>query len=210
MNNMAQHLLFQMDASPILSERAMKMLALMGKAASGKDTIKKILEETYGFSSVVTYTTRPMRVNEVPDVTYHFISEDEFLAKLNDGFFAEYEKYFVNGETWYYGSAKEDLEKAGDKTVIILTPNGVESVKRENINIVTIYLYSNLSTIKTRLYARNDKNDAMDERIKRDIQAFKDADLLADRIVYNNVGNDIQTVAKKVYDEYERKLYAKL
>ncbi len=184
------------------------MLALIGKAASGKDTIKNILEKTYGFSSVVTYTTRPMRKNEVPDVTYHFISEDEFLAKLNDDFFAEYEKYFVNGETWYYGSAKEDLKKADDKTVIILTPNGVKSVKRENINIVTIYLYSNLSTIKTRLYARNDKNDTMDERIKRDFQAFEDA--VADRIVYNNVGDDIQTVAKKVYDEYERKLHAKL
>lgn len=185
------------------------MLALMGKAASGKDTIKKILEESYGFNSIVTYTTRPMRKNEIPDVTYHFISEDEFLSKIDDGFFAEYKKYFVNGDTWYYGSAKEDLRKADDKTVIILTPRGVEDIKKENIDIVTIYIYSNLSTIKSRLETRNDKNDTINERIKRDLLSFKYADLLADGIVYNNIGDGIKTVVEKVYELYERKLNGK-
>ena len=158
-----------------------KMLVLIGKAASGKDSVREILVKKHGFHSIVTYTTRPMREGEIQNITYHYISENDFLQKIESGFFAEWKKYDVNGETWYYGSAKEDLKKADKNTIIILTPEGVRDIRDNDIDPTVIYLYTNLETIKKRLMKRNDTNDKLEDRIKRDTKDFEFAEILAEK-----------------------------
>ena len=74
----------------------MSLLVLMGKSCSGKDTITNELINKHGYEKFVPYTTRPMRDGEIQDQTYHFISEDEFINKINDGFFLEYRKYLCS------------------------------------------------------------------------------------------------------------------
>ena len=182
------------------------MLVLIGKAASGKDTIKDILIKEHGFHSITTFTTRPMREGEIPNVTYHYISDEEFIKKINEGFFAEWKKFRVAENTWYYGTAKNDLVNTDDKTVIILTPDGVRDILKYNINPVIIYLYSNIDTIKKRLFKRNDNNDKAENRIKRDAKDFKYADLLANKIVYNNDGTSISEVVDNVINQYRKVL----
>lgn len=86
-----------------------------------------------GFNSVVTYTTRPIRKGEIPNVTYHYISEEDFLQKIESGFFAEWKKYITTEGIWYYGSAKEDYEKADENSVIILTPNGIRDIQNQDM-----------------------------------------------------------------------------
>lgn len=182
------------------------MLVLIGKAASGKDTVKDILIKEHDFHSITTFTTRPMREGEIPDVTYHYISDKEFAKKIDEGFFAEWKKYKVDGNVWYYGTAKHDLVNTDDKTVIILTPDGVRDILKYNINPVIIYLYSNIDTIKKRLYMRNDNNDKAEDRIRRDAKDFKYADLLANKIVYNNDGTSINEVVDSVINQYRKVL----
>ena len=163
-----------------------KMLVLIGKAASGKDSVREILVKKHGFHSIVTYTTRPMREGEIQNITYHYISENDFLQKIESGFFAEWKKYDVNGETWYYGSAKEDLKKADKNTIIILTPEGVRDIRDNDIDPTVIYLYTNLETIKKRLMKRNDTND------------FEFAEILADKIISNDFNDDINDVVDTI------------
>ena len=179
------------------------MLVLMGKAASGKDTVREILVKKHGFHSITTYTSRPMRDGEIPDVTYHYIPKDEFLEKIESGFFAEWKKYDVNGETWYYGSAKEDLEKANKNTVIILTPEGVRDIRENGIDPTVIYLYTNLNTIRKRLTKRNDTNDKLEDRIKRDAKDFEFAEILADKIISNDFNTDINDVVDTIMYFYD-------
>lgn len=175
-----------------------KMLVLIGKAASGKDSVREILVKKHGFHSIVTYTTRPMRESEIQDITYHYISENDFLQKIESGFFAEWKKYDVNGETWYYGSAKEDLKKADKNTIIILTPEGVRDIRDNDIDPTVIYLYTNLETIKKRLMKRNDTNDKLEDRIKRDTKDFEFAEILADKIISNDFNDDINDVVDTI------------
>ena len=78
------------------------MLVLVGPSASGKTQILKILMEKYGMKKLVTYTTRPMRVNEVNGIDYHFVSKEEFLNKLENDFFFETIEYNNN----FYGTSK--------------------------------------------------------------------------------------------------------
>ena len=93
------------------------MLVVIGPSASGKTQIVNHLIKDYKMQKMVTYTTRPMRVNEVDGLDYHFISKDAFLKKIKEHFFLEYVYY--NGN--YYGTAKNDLTK--EKVVIILLFN---------------------------------------------------------------------------------------
>lgn len=177
-------------------------LILMGKTCSGKDNIVRKLCEDYGFTKIVTYTTRPMRKGEQQDVTYHFISNSEFQEKIQENFFNEYKSYRTSEDVWYYGSQLSDM--SSQKSVIILTPDGYKDYIRQtkNKDYISIYIYANNSTIRTRLKKRGDKKDEADRRILADNEDFKDAMNISDRIVYNNNGQNLDEVVRKVHEEY--------
>ena len=108
------------------------MLVIVGPSASGKTQIVQQLIKNYNMEKLVTYTTRPMRVGEVDGKDYHFISKEEFLKKLDEGFFIEHVCY--NGN--YYGTSFSDLS---DNKVVILEPTGLKhyiTFARDLIKIV--------------------------------------------------------------------------
>ena len=55
----------------------MKIIYIMGKSSSGKDTIYNGLKQKLDMSTYVMYTTRPIRDGEVDGETYNFIEQDE-------------------------------------------------------------------------------------------------------------------------------------
>ena len=180
------------------------ILVICGKTASGKNLVRDILVEKYNYNPIVTYTSRPPRKGEKQDITYHFISTDEFIEKINNGFFAEWKDYVTNDGIWYYGTALDDCMNASDKDVIILTPDGVRDLKNNDVNLIVVYLYSNLKTIRHRLKFRGDDLKEVERRISSDIKDFKDAEMLADRIVYNNLNDNIDNVVENVLCWYEK------
>ena len=180
------------------------ILVICGKTASGKNLVRDILVEKYNYNPIITYTSRPPRKGEKQDITYHFISTDEFIEKINNGFFAEWKDYVTNDVIWYYGTALDDCMNASDKDVIILTPDGVRDLKNNDINLIAVYLYSNLKTIRHRLEFRGDDEKEVERRISSDIKDFKNAEMLADRIVYNNLNDNIDNVVENVLCWYEK------
>ena len=62
-----------------------KIICLMGKSSSGKDTIYKNLMEdkSLGLRKLIPYTTRPMREGEQEGVEYHF-TDEAGLARLQE------------------------------------------------------------------------------------------------------------------------------
>lgn len=175
------------------------MLCIIGKTASGKDTTVNELITKHNFKKLITYTTRPMRKGEKQNITYHFIPEEDFKQKIEDGFFAEWKTYETVEGTWYYGTSLEDLEKADDNTVIILTPNGYRDViKKLSKKPIAVYIYANNSTIKKRLSARGDNPKEAERRIKHDNEDFKGVEYEVNKIFYNNEGTDIEVVINKI------------
>ena len=183
------------------------ILVICGKTASGKNLVRDILVEKYNYNPIITYTSRPPRKGEKQDVTYHFISDEEFKQKIDDGFFAEWKSYITNEGVWYYGSSLEDIESADDRSVIILTPQGYRDIKKKlpDKNIVCIYLYENIDTMKKRLSKRGDNPKEIERRIKSDLEDFKNFESEADKIVYNNFDANIDEVIKKILDFVEDK-----
>ena len=180
------------------------ILVLIGKTSSGKTLIKEKLIEKE-FTGITTFTSRPKRKGEKQDITYHFISEDDFKQKIEEGFFAEYKTYNTEFGKWYYGSALEDLEKADDKSVIILTPSGYRDIVEKLSNRPTaIYIYANNATIKKRLLKRGDDKNEAQRRLEHDNEDFKGIENEVDRIVYKNEGDNIDNVVQKIIDFIEK------
>lgn len=177
------------------------IVVLMGKTASGKDTICNKLCENYGYEKMVTYTTRPMRDGEINGKTYNFVTEKEFNAMEQHGFFLESKEYRSVFGVWRYGSPLDAFNSDdGKDKVIILTPDGVRDLIRAaesgdvGCSYCVIYLYANNASIKKRLLGRGDDSKEAERRVVADNRDFKDAPELADRIFYNNSEADLEEV----------------
>lgn len=172
-------------------------IIILGKTASGKS---KVVDELVkkGFKKIVTTTTRPPRKKEVDGIDYNFVSNEEFQQLINTRYFAEWKKYdTVDGE-WYYGSPLDEISRSDDKSIVILTPDGYKDIKDELDEHISLYIYANNKTIRTRLSKRGDKKEEADRRIKQDNEDFKGAELLADRIFYNNEGKNIEDLVDEI------------
>lgn len=81
-----------------------KMVYLMGKSSTGKDTIYKNLlqwKET-SFDKVVLYTTRPIRAHEKDGREYHFTDEARYQELLTAGKIIEDRVYQTFYGPWRY------------------------------------------------------------------------------------------------------------
>ena len=92
-----------------------KIFYVMGKSASGKDTIyKKLLERFPGLKTVVTYTTRPIRDGETEGVEYHFTSVPQLEQMKTEGRVIESRTYETVFGPWCYCTVNDgqiDLDR---------------------------------------------------------------------------------------------------
>ena len=81
-----------------------KIVYLMGKSSTGKDTLFKLLLriDQLNLKNVVTYTTRPIRIKEREGVEYHFVDEEEYRRLKASGKIAEERKYNTCHGLWRY------------------------------------------------------------------------------------------------------------
>ena len=90
-----------------------RIFYLMGKSASGKDSIYRELMKRFPFKKITLYTTRPMRQGEKDGVQYYFTSEKQYQQLLDAGKVIESRCYQTIHGPWIYytvddGSVKWD------------------------------------------------------------------------------------------------------
>ena len=87
-----------------------KLIVLMGKSASGKDTIYRLLQadRSLDLQQLVPYTTRPMRVGEKNGEAYYFVSEEEFNSLLGEGRVIEHRSYHTIHGLWRYFTVEDE------------------------------------------------------------------------------------------------------
>lgn len=101
-----------------------KIICLMGKSASGKDTIfKKLLEDSgLGLSKIIPYTTRPVREGEKEGVEYFFTDEAGFQAFRIRGKIIEDRAYHTIHGLWRYFTVNDgQLRDEGKDYIMIST-----------------------------------------------------------------------------------------
>lgn len=101
-----------------------KIVCLMGKSSTGKDTIYKRLlaQEILRLKRIVPYTTRPMREGEQEGVEYHFTDEAGFQKLKKEGKIIEDRAYdTVHGLWRYFTVADDSLDLSRDSYCVIGT-----------------------------------------------------------------------------------------
>ena len=129
--------------NPKKRKQMSKIFYLMGKSASGKDTIyKKIKEQMPELKTLVIYTTRPIREGEKEGVEYHFVDDEKLQEFQNAGKVIELREYNTVHGIWKYSTVDDGQFDAEDNYIAIGT---LESYKgmREHLGqekLVPIYI----------------------------------------------------------------------
>jgi guanylate kinase len=94
-----------------------RIFIVMGKSATGKDTIyKRLLEsEELGLRTAVMYTTRPIRNMEQNGVEYFFVDEEELHRLQEEKRIIEQRTYETIHGPWHYFTVNDgqiNLEEA--------------------------------------------------------------------------------------------------
>ena len=99
-----------------------KIFYIMGKSASGKDTIyKELIEKMPKFHSIVPYTTRPMREGEKDGVEYFFTDREELERQLASGKVIESRTYQTIAGPWtYYTVDDGQFNVADDESCLMI------------------------------------------------------------------------------------------
>jgi len=140
-------------------------LIIVGKAASGKDFLRKRLMNK-GMQFGVSHTTRPPRIGEENGKDYWFVTEQEFLDIVNQGNMVEYQLF--NG--WYYGMAKWIWDEAD---VVILNAEAVDQLSEEiKDNSLIMYLDIEREIREKRMIERQDADDSLQRRMDADEEQF--------------------------------------
>ena len=157
-----------------------KKILIVGKSASGKDYLIEFLQEK-GLKRSVSYTTRPIRGNEINGVTYNYVTERKFEDMISQEELIEYHNF--NG--WYYGNTIVDFN---EKDVFIKTIYGLKQIEEYRNECFIIYIDIDIETRRQRLYGRKDSNDSIDRRIEadeKDFEDFSDFDMRVSNPDYN-------------------------
>ena len=110
-----------------------KIVCLMGKSSSGKDTIyKKLLtQDKVKLCNIVPYTTRPIRAQEREGVEYHFTDEEGYQRLLEAGSVIEARAYHTYLGLWrYFTVADEPIQLENHSYVMIATLEAYGHIQR--------------------------------------------------------------------------------
>jgi guanylate kinase len=116
------------------------LIVISGTAGAGKDSvIRRMREREIPFEFVVTATSRPPRPGEVDGRDYWFVSESEFERMIRADELLEHAE--VYGQ--HKGIPKRRVHEAiaaGKDVVLRIDIQGVDTVRRECPQAVTIFL----------------------------------------------------------------------
>ena len=164
-----------------------KLFYIMGKSASGKDTIyQKLLEsQEFHFRRLIIYTTRPIRDGEKDGQEYYFVNEESFQSLKAAGKIIEDRGYESVYGLWRYFTV-DNMDLENYNYLGIGTLESYEQLRKyygEN-KVCPIYIEVEDGDRLKRAIAREEtqeipKSDELCRRFLADSQDFSEANIRA-------------------------------
>lgn len=121
-----------------------KIYVLMGKSATGKDTVFKRLigMKELSLRTVVGYTTRPIRRGETDGKEYFFVSVERWKTLREAQKVIESRTYHTVMGDWHYFTVDDgQIDLNGQDYLFISTLNGYEQIKKHYGEEVVLPIY---------------------------------------------------------------------
>lgn len=163
-----------------------RMIAIVGKTNSGKDTLANRLAKELGISIVCSYTTRPKRAYETDGIQHRFIDD----AKMNEILANETViAYTENSKTGIRYCATNECVSS-NSFIYIINPDGIhwfrDNADTNKTLLTVIYINTPEDEIKRRAINRGDDLEVFEKRLSSEREEFdaflsnKEADLVID------------------------------
>lgn len=182
------------------------LIVFSGPSGVGKGSIMdKILGRRKNLKLSVSYTTRKPREGEIDGVSYHFVSEDEFLGIVKSGGMLEYAKYCGN----YYGTPRNSVEEElemGNNVILEIEVQGGKQVLDNFPEALGVFVVPpSMNDLCNRLEHRgSDSKESVVQRLfesKREIEFAK----YYDYIVINEYVEECASNILKIIDSQSMK-----
>jgi guanylate kinase len=191
------------------------LVIISGVAGAGKDTIiKAITKRMDNICTVPSYTTRALRADDIPGVSYNFVTKEEFEKLIDNGDIYEYDIHHNH----YYGSSKNLInQKAHDGIVIKdIDVNGTaklkELLKDMGIKVVTIFLRVPKEELERRLENRIDKLSHEEIMLRLNRFDYEESKMdIYDYVMKNdNLEKALEIIQTIIEQEYKEEQDAKI
>ena len=185
---------------------------LSAPSGTGKSTICNILKEKIpNLKFSVSHTSRRPREGETEGVHYHFISNEDFQARIDADKFLEWAKIHDN----YYGTSLESVNKtrdAGISQILELDTQGVESLQKMDFEAVYIFILPpSLKVLESRLIKRGtETREEIKKRIdvgKRELMKYPLYDYVVTNVDVDETVSIIQSIIQA--EKYRTKHFLK-
>jgi guanylate kinase len=145
-----------------------RVFVVTGPSGAGKGTlIKALVERVPTLEVAVSATTRLIRPGETDGVEYHFLSEVDFLTRIDRGEFIEHVAY-VSGKR--YGTLRSEMDRIaghGRVCVLELELEGALRIQEDVPDSVTVFIAADVEELERRLRERaTESTGEIGERIR--------------------------------------------
>ena len=171
------------------------IMVVSGPSGVGKGTlVKELVKRRKDVVESVSCTTRQPRAGEEHGKHYFFISKEEFLRRIEEKDFLEYDEHFGN----YYGTPRSFVEKTLETKSIILEIDvvGALNVKKVFPELVLVMIAPpSLEELKRRLIGRGSESE---ESLKIRLARLEYELAQRDKYDYFIVNDDLETAIAEV------------
>ena len=181
----------------IKSKNTGQLIVISAPSGAGKGSVISGLLERDNKNRwlSVSTTSRQPRSNDIPGVTYNFVSKEEFEKLIEEDYFIEYTNYVGN----YYGTPKEAIRQKLDQGIDVILEieiEGATNIKKLIPEALFIFIMPpSLKTLVTRL--KNRKTDSKDKIIERFHTAYKEINEVT-KYNYVVVNDELEEAINKV------------
>jgi guanylate kinase len=159
-----------------------KLFVVTGPSGAGKGTlIRALISRRDDLEVAISATTRPQRPGEEDGKDYYFLTEDEFVRRVEAGDFLEHVVY-VSGHR--YGTLRSEVSRIhaeGKSCILELETKGARAVRDTEPSAVTVFIAPpSFDELERRLRERaTESSGEIEERLelaRRQMQEVDDFD----------------------------------
>ena len=179
-----------------MSEKQGTIFVISAPSGAGKSTVSRLVRQRLpDLAYSVSLTTRPPRPGEQPGVDYHFVTREDFLARVESGEMAEYAEIYGN----LYGTSARvlaDTLAQGRDLLLEIDVEGAAQLRRKFPQGVFIFLEPpSLEELERRLRSRGTEDE---EVIQRRLARAQQELAQAEHYDYRVVNDDLEEAVRQV------------